>query len=78
MVLTRYQQANLKPTSNEKENKQKKRITATTETNEHNEAVLVKDPPLLTISRSRDTFDDDTFESDTAFKVDVLLEQLDE
>lgn len=77
MVLTRYQQANLKP-ANEKENKQKRRITATTETNEHNEAVLVKDPPLLTISRSRDSFEDDTSESDTAFKVDCLLEQLDE
>jgi hypothetical protein len=77
MVLTRYQQANLKPT-NEKGNKQKRRITATTETNEHNEAVLVKDPPLLTISRSRDSFEDDTLELDTAFKVDCLLEQLDE
>ncbi|KAK4510589.1 uncharacterized protein ATC70_005020 [Mucor velutinosus] len=78
MVLTRYQQANLKPTSDEKENKQKRRIAALTETNDHNEAVLVKDPPLLTISRSRDTFDDDSFELDTAFKVDVLLEQLDD
>jgi hypothetical protein len=35
---------------------------------------LVKDPPLLTISRSRDSFDDEP----STFKVDTLLEQLDE
>lgn len=61
MVLTRYQQANLKPIE---------------KNDDHNEAVLVKDPPLLTISRSSDSFDDDITE--TTFKVDSLLEQLDE
>lgn len=61
MVLTRYQQANLKTTE---------------EASSHHEAVLVKDPPLLTISRSSDSLEDDITE--TSVKVDSLLEQLDE
>lgn len=81
MVLTRYQQANLKPTTNtnEEKNPAKRRMTTSTSsstTTEQHEAVLVKDPPLLTISRSRDSFDDDL--NETTFKVDSLLEQLDE
>lgn len=44
--------------------------------NDRHEAVLVKDPPLLTISRSCDSFEDDL--SETTVKVDSLLEQLDE
>lgn len=61
MVLTRYQLANLKSTK---------------ETSTDHEAVMVKDPPLLTISRSRDSIEDDV--SETTVKVDSLLEQLDE
>jgi hypothetical protein len=75
MVLTRYQQANLKPTKQKEAESQKRGInTATTDSNE---ADLVKDPPLLTISRSRDSFEDDT-KDDTTVKVGSLLEQLDE
>lgn len=76
MVLTRYQQANLKPNNGAKENRKKRIATSNSTSAEHNEAVLVKDPPLLTISRSRDSFDDDL--NETTFKVDSLLEQLDE
>lgn len=76
MVLTRYQQANLKPTNGEEKSQRKRPVTSNDPSTEHNEAVLVKDPPLLTISRSRDSFDDDW--NETTFKVDSLLEQLDE
>ncbi|KAG2230820.1 hypothetical protein INT48_003973 [Thamnidium elegans] len=61
MVLTRYQQANLKSTKG---------------TSTDHEAVLVIDPPLLTISRSRDSIEDDV--NETTVKVDSLLEQLDD
>jgi hypothetical protein len=75
MVLTRYQQANLKPIKPKEVETQKRRInTASTNVNE---ADLVKDPPLLTISRSKDSFEDD-IKDDTTVKVDSLLEQLDE
>ncbi|KAG2203039.1 hypothetical protein INT47_013255 [Mucor saturninus] len=41
------------------------------------EAVLVKDPPLLTISRSSDSLEEPDL-SETTVKVDSLLEQLDD
>lgn len=75
MVLTRYQQANLNPSKKTEAETQKRRISTTAA--DSNEADLVKDPPLLTISRSRDSFEDDT-KDDTTVKVDSLLEQLDE
>lgn len=43
----------------------------------NHEAVLVKDPPLLTISRSNDSMEGSDL-SETTVKVDSLLEQLDE
>lgn len=70
MVLTRFQQANLN--SREKQEKSNSKSTDSTT----NEAALVQDPPLLTISRSRDSFDDDL--NETAVKVNLFLEQLDE
>lgn len=77
MVLTRFQQAALNSRDNKKENTTTERKNnVNSSANERNEAALVQDPPLLNISRSKDSFDDDL--NETAIKVELFLEQLDE
>ncbi|KAI8070617.1 HAD-like domain-containing protein [Gilbertella persicaria] len=67
MVLTRYQLANLETGTESYRNKRK--------STDH-EDVLVADPPIVTISRSHQTQQDNSL--DAPLKVDALLEQLDD
>ncbi|KAI8378486.1 HAD-like domain-containing protein [Blakeslea trispora] len=67
MVLTRYQQANLDSYSPPTQNKKRKAPPVPLDSTDK---VLVTDPPLLTISHSRQTLDDDTL------RIDSLVDQL--